>query len=405
MRGRHPFRQPAPPPPLPLVHNLSALNVHEYDVFAVCSSLFWRTKRELVQTFFEHLAAIGSRGFLAANEVAVCEAASASLGLTCIVSQTFRRDGSLSKERWRIMLDILRRHHRIMYAGLDVRFLQPVSSWMRAAGPEVADAVFEGGFNMVTQTVGEFTPDLALLHPSSITIGLLERLMVALQGRSLVGLPAFLQEASLLRFNLMGPAEQDLLRDFLLSSLYNRTVAVRKYQIARGGAASYRVGARLGAGVAVGESGELPRCGSTWEARHPKWRAACAGAAIVDEADLPYRLPYRVHDNGVIVRGSGGLRVFLSNGVGLRVSSQPCRTCSDWDVRRTMALHCLTKLPSCLNLSLCSCLWPQSQGADPTTRRGDETRARSQRRMAHLRAYGIGGGGGRGGRGPRHLPP
>ena len=191
--------------------------MHEFDVFSVASSLFWRTQPGLIAAFFAHLSEIGSRGFLAANDVSVCEAASAQHRIQCIVSNNYRHDGALSKERWMITLSVLRRGHRIAYAGLDVRFLQPVASWFNATSD--LDLAFEGNYGL--QKIGHFTPDFALAQPTPSAIHFMEGLVSVIRSRSLAGLPAFLQDPVLLRFNLMGPAEQDLLKDFVNSALYN----------------------------------------------------------------------------------------------------------------------------------------------------------------------------------------
>ena len=363
-------------PLLPAMYNLSQLDVERYDVFAVCSKLFWRTKVDLVQMFFQHLTEVGSSGFLAASDVSVCEAAAAKLGVRCIVSRRYPRDNALSKERWHIALEILRRGHSIAYAGLDVRFLRPVRGWLTIASADQVDAAFEGGFDIADRKLGDFTPDFALLHPTRRAISFLERLTVTLLGRSLEGLPAFLQEPSLLRFNLMGPAEQDLLKDALLSTLHNRTVVVRKYMLARQAALSYKPGARL-AGQTVGDKhamGALPHCGGGRRAaQRPEWRAACRGGGVVLESDLP-PLPFTWLPHGVRVE-SPLLRVFLTNGVGLRVGLLPCQACQGWTPSRTLGFHCLTKLPECLNLTRCACL---HQPAPPRRRSGGGTsRARA----------------------------
>ena len=83
----------------------------------------------------------------------------------------------------------------------------------------------------------------------------------------------------------MGPAEQDLLRDLLLSALYNRTVVVRKYSLARDAAMGYADGARL-AGTLVNRS-SMPHCSRAAIRRNPDWgESACLGAGVVDEHDL-----------------------------------------------------------------------------------------------------------------------
>lgn len=154
--------------------SLDRLDVAKYEIFAVSSGLFWRQQRPLISSFFEHLASIGSRGFLAANDARVCEGAVEQLGVACVVSRRYVRDGSLSKERWHIMRGVLRRNHRIAYAGLDVRFLRPVRAWFDATSG--ADAAFEGAYSALTRKLSDFTPDFVLAYPTANAIWLIDRL-------------------------------------------------------------------------------------------------------------------------------------------------------------------------------------------------------------------------------------
>ena len=377
-----PRRRPRPrpqPPPLPAHFNLSTFDIHKYDVFAVCSKLFWRTKPDLIANFFAHLHAISTPGFLAANDVSVCEAVSARLGVACIVSREYVHDGALSKERWQIILNVLKRSHRIAYAGLDMRFLKPVASWYDGSSSST-DFAFEGRYDNFFQRLGDFTPDWVVAFPTPKAIAFLEFLVAIIRRRSLAGLPAYLQEPLLLRANLMGPAEQDLLKDAVLSVLFNRTVVIRKYSLARAaayehpewiahrimGGANQSSSPAAGAAAAAAPTAKIlafPNCGLRDLARHPEWEQPCRGAGVVNDSDLPrLTVPpgYRVteHARGTLV-STPSLSILLSNGMSIRTGALPCASCH-WDVTRVLALHCLAKFTQCLNMSLCRCLWPST---------------------------------------------
>lgn len=336
--------------------SLSALDVTRYEVFTVTSKLFWRTKLHLTRLFFDHLQSIGSTGFIATADASICASVSAAYGVACVVSKHYKNDPALSKERWHIILSILRRKKSIMYAGLDVRFLQPVHSWY-AASINV-DAAFEGYTSSVRGKDGHrvrvtlFTPDLVLARPTERSIAFFERLVEVIRARSLDGLPQFLQDRTLLRFNLMGPAEQELLRDELLTALHNRTVVTRKYGLARGAAATME-GTFL-AGQMVSRS-TLPRCDARSLKIHHNWRNdACRGSGVVSDFDLPPLHAMR-HEHGTRIV-TPLLTVLLSDGVGMRSGKWPCRPdrCGKMLVdNKTLAVHCLDKQPKCLNITNC----------------------------------------------------
>ena len=331
--------------------SLARLDVGQYDVFAVASAAYWRTRQPLVRDFFAHLTALGSRGFLATKEPTVCVEATATLGIGCVVSQHFSRDGALSKERWFVMMSLLRRGSRIAYAGLDVRFLQPLSRYYAVSSR--ADLAFEGTFNEEKGRIGDFTPDVALAHPRARAVAWLQNVVHALRGRSLDGLPDHLQDNTLLRFNLMGPAEQDALKDCLLSALYNRTVALRKYQLAHLSALAM-AGKRV-AGRVVNAS-TLANCASSPSRIRRLYADQCRGGGVVSTYGLP-PLESSVEDagGGRLVR-TPWLTVHLSNRVAIRSGVHPCKRClTAAESRRTLALHCLTKQPECLNITTCAC--------------------------------------------------
>ena len=359
-------------------HNftLANLDVRSYEVFAVASVRFWQERRPLIKAFFVHLRDIGSAGFLATSVPSVCREALTELpGIACVAGMHYRYDGALSKERWRILLHFARRGRGLVYAGLDVRFVWPVASLTRFAAQHFADAAFEGSGD------GQhlhFTPDLAAVFPTARAIALLEALMVQLRARSLDGLPAYMQDRSLLRYNLMGPAEQDLLADALLSVLYNTTVAIRKFTVASGAA--------LESGVpSMAHNASLPQCtgaGARADGHTRAWQAACASAGILLREDLPRPRPAQIRQGPKEVQpaarlaavqeatleargrllSSAHLRVILlGNGLGMQSSPTACSPSlahvdQCWDPRLVFALHCLGKHPSCLDVARCRCL-------------------------------------------------
>lgn len=203
---------------------------------------------------------------------------------------------------------------------------------------------------MNTGRVGRFTPDLAAAFPTPRTVSFLERLLARMKHRSLDGLPTYLrEERSLLSFNLMGPAEQDLLRDELLSTLHNRTVVVRKFLIA-----NRELKARYGA-----RNQTLPQCARLLGAGRvdTEERGRCAaGAGVLQDSalDLLDATPQR---HGILVR-SAQLSVLLSSFIGLvEVRPQSCSRCSKVARRAregiVLAIHCLGKDPDCLKPCKC----------------------------------------------------
>jgi len=345
---------------------LSSFDVRRYDVFTLCSLHFWRERRDLVVGFFAHLRDVNTSGFLVTPSAPLCRDVTASLGVACVSTQSYRLDGALSKERWRVILHCLQRQHRIAYAGLDVRFLHPVRTLLHETGSSqkgsAVDVGFEGAFDRRAGRVSSFTPDLAWGFPTSRAIGFLTSLTSQLRERSLDGLPEYMRrEPSLLAYNVMGPAEQDLLRDALLGYLYNRSVAVNKYQLALGGAED--LCRRLGRCVSPHTNASLPECppggGRDTPPTSPShW--ACGAAAVLGEAALE-RLPFAPSGLGGVVT-SPTLTAFLSDGKGVMSGALACNGARPTACvapphgRRPLAIHCGGKDPACLTLAGCPCL-------------------------------------------------
>lgn len=350
--------------------SLAKLDVRRYDVFAVCSDAFWRRRRPLVQSFFAHLRSANGHGFLVTPSPHICHAVTAEMGITCVAEHHYWHDGALSKERWRVLLYAAQRGHRLMYAGLDLRFLRPVQSVFDAVRTDGAvDAAFEGKFTRHLSRVHDFTPDLVAVFPTSRLVHFLERLVDLLRGRTTDGLPRYMRVPQLLRFNLMGPAEQDLLRDALLSTLYNQTVVTRKYAIAMQAAAAMCKDSSSPC-LTPARNPSLPRCppagaAAALAAASPlAW--ACAGAGVLAESALG-RLPYQQTEHGAITIRTPLLAIHITDRTVLnphqwaRHCQPPIAAQCSWALQATppfVAVHCLGKDPSCLELSRCPC-WQQ----------------------------------------------
>ena len=362
-------------------YTLHRLDAGRYEVFAVASERFWRERRTLVTAFFQHLHDIGSVGFLATPVEAVCREAQHVLpGVACVAGMHYRFDGALSKERWRILLHFARRGFGLVYAGLDIRFVWPVSQLIGFTRHVSVDSAFEGSFGTSSQRL-HFTPDLAVTLPTPNTLQLLESIVSLLRSRSLEGLPRYMQDRSLLRYNLMGPAEQDLLHDALLSALHNRSVAIRKFTLASGAAVESGV-------PSMEHNASLPQCTPAGaRTATARWRRACAHAAVLRAADLP------VLDASDMKRGtllaSAHLRVMLMGGpyrtsAGMITSARPCTSSCHWEPADVFALHCLTKAPQCLDLSQCRCLTHSQQWCAAHVPRGSRGL-----RMCHRDGHGY----------------
>lgn len=345
--------------------SLARLDVHRYDVFTVCSDVFWRTRRSLVTSFFAHLRSVNGSGFLVAPAPSICQAAMAQIGVQCVAVQHYRHDGALSKERWRVLLHSVRQGHRLMYAGLDMRFLQPIPRVFDAVRTDAAvDAAFEGRYIRHLSRVRDFTPDLIAAFPTPRLINFFERIVNLLRARSTDGLPRYMRVPQLLGFNLMGPAEQDLLRDALLSTLYNRSVVARKYDIAIQAAMTMCKDARMQC-IAPAINLSLPRCpsagGAALSTASPlHW--ACAGTGILAENVLG-KLPYQATPHGGVDVRMPALSIHLTDRSVLRpvqwerhcqsLAASQCQ--GPLDEAPPLAVHCTGKDPSCLDLSRCAC--------------------------------------------------
>ena len=121
-------------------------SVWNYEAFTVSTAVFFRRKPQVVLGFFEAMRRQNSTAFLASQDEHVCSAV-AQHNITCIVSRRMLntsgvRDTMMSMERWSIAAQFLERGQRILHAGADFRFLQPLRSFYDACG--AVDAAFDG---------------------------------------------------------------------------------------------------------------------------------------------------------------------------------------------------------------------------------------------------------------------
>ena len=337
-----------------LEHQLSAID-GSFEVFAMCSALFWKSWQPLVLDFFHRLKHVNSSGLLVGRTRSVCDGASAH-GLACVVGQNFsgKQDPMGMMERWRVIHHFLTRRQRIIFAGVDVRFIRPaeqVFAAVRADSP-IADGAFESAVSWTHKIVESFTPDIVVAFPTTNMLRFVEAILAAYHAPLLDGLPPQLRLPELLRHptHLKGPAQQDMLFDTFLSRLYGRQVAVRKVGMARNWLC----------------------CRAHWRARKQAKRlgttpnlesCACLRSGVDAAADRDARirlgsLSMTQATHGVVVT-TPELTVLATDG-GLTVSGYaPCSNCAKWRSPAAVhAIHCRGKNPACLDVERCAC-WPR----------------------------------------------
>ena len=340
--------------------DISQLDVRRFDIFSVVSDRYWARAPLFVRSFVAHAKEVETPAFLVARSASVCRAAVTELAVSCVVSRHYDRDDALSKERWRILLHCVQLRHRMMYVGMDVRFLRPARSFFDAV-PTEADAAFEGALDSRKSRVIHFTPDLAAAFPTSRSEAFLRRLVKLIDdGPTLDGLPVYMRDKSLLRSNLLGPAEQDLLFDALLSTIYGRLVVARKYALAL--AAANRQCTLGRACRSPAHNASLPQCVGTSGVA----ASSCADTGVLEELELG-TLNTSQDRAGTLVR-SPRLRVFMTDGRSVLTGSHFCLTATRcrWALSSTppLAIHCAGKEPECLNMTQCVCQqWRARQSA------------------------------------------
>ena len=218
--------------------DLHAIDVRMFEVFSVATPRFWRLRSDVVLGLFSHLKSMhGSTALLISQEEHVCEQVSRR-GISCVVSRHFSNqsvadlDTMMSKERWFIIDHFLQRGQRIIHCGADLRFTQPPRRLFEVSGS--VDSAVDGLVNLDISAVVHFTPDLLLFNPTAKGITFVRAILAAFRAPTAEGLPPELLRPEVMRDRkgLMGPAQQDLLMDTLLSTFYSRPVSLRKIAIA-----------------------------------------------------------------------------------------------------------------------------------------------------------------------------
>lgn len=383
--------QPAPATPINLTTSLAQLDTSRFDVFAVSSAFFWRTKRPVIAGFFENVQAQGGRGFLVTNHVRVChEVHRTHPWIACMYHRERRlgRDAQLSRGRWAVVHHFLRRGSPVVAAGADVRFLQPVSRLFDLLSEPGVDAAFEGDVftksrplpGVASGKLGGFTPDLIAAKPTANAVRFFERVVDGIGAPTFDGLPSRLRQPKLMAHYaraliLMGPAEQDYIKDTFLSALYNRTVVARKFALAKNNLKHHEWALADCPGIQVATTAMRPPAtvrptAAALTRSSARGRTARGGDAdllcpgesqgrtIWREGQLPPLAHVELRRSGTLVR-TPWLTVILSGARSkgfLRAGRTPCARCEDWDPAQTLALHCLDKEVQCLNISECPCL-------------------------------------------------
>lgn len=335
--------------------SLDALDWRGFEVFTVASQQFWfglparEGYRSVVVQFFAQLQRIGSAGFLVSHALGVCNEATELHGIPCVFSRNFSRrsDSMMSMERWRVIEHFMARGRPIVCAGADVRFVQSIRSMQTAMQSAVhVDAAFEAAALLYSGggTVRAFTPDLILAWPTPRTVEFVRQVLAELRASPLQGLPMEMQQKRLLKYRteLVGPAQQDLLMDVLLSALHGKPVFLRRTALAR----------------------ELLRLTSERQQLR-------RGPRIDERADVRARKGLgKLHvartPHGPVLQ-SPHFAALMTSDASTVTAFAPCapRKCARWSPRLVYALHCLGKHPGCLNVSQCDCpgtavYWPHA---------------------------------------------
>ena len=334
-------------------HQLTNLNV-QVEVFTICSALFWKAWQPIVLGFFHRLRQVNTSGLLVGRTPSVCDGASLH-GLPCVVGQNFtqKQDPMGMMERWHVIHHFLsRRQQRIIFAGADVRFVQPAArifSGVLADSP-IADGAFESAVSLQHRIIDQFTPDLVVAFPTTNMVALVEAILAAYHAPLLHGLPPELRVPELRRHptRLKGPAQQDMLFDTFLSRLYGRPVALRKTAVARNWLCCRAHWRARKKAKREGTAPDLEACTCT--------RAGANAAADFQARKRLGPLAMAQAAHGVVV-STPHLTLLATNG-GLTMSGYaPCKSCASWRSPAAVhAIHCRGKSPDCLDVGRCACL-------------------------------------------------
>ena len=354
-------------------HRLDQLDVQAFHVFAVCSPLFWKTRRQLAVDFFEDLQRVQTAGFLVGRSLEVCSDAS-RLNIVCVLGNNFtaRQDPMGMMERWHVILHFLLRGQRIIFAGLDVRFTRPVHNMYAAAhAPDAAiDVAFEASVWWEWKIVKQFTPDIVVAFPTEKMMNFVTAVLSRYNEHLYDGLPSALRVRKLRRHmtRLKGPAQQDMLFDVLLSTLYNRHVAVRKVGLAQNFLCCQAKLERKLSGTRKHMSSPVDANGDSLATQAAS--CVCRRGINSDEDVMARRrlgaLPMMRTSYGTLLRtpyltmlaADGKLTMSMHHLAENHHETDICAICSAWNgyANSTYAIHCQGKSPSCLNFDRCKCL-------------------------------------------------
>jgi len=339
--------------------SIASLDLSEFDVFAICSSQFWAHRQALVLGFFEQLRRQRTRGLLIGRAREVCTGAVARQ-IPCVVSRNFtaKRDPMGMMERWVVLQHFLAQRHRVVFAGVDVRFTLPAQAMLAAVEAAGVDGAFESKVNLKHGRVHAFTPDVIAALPTSSMAAFVDAVLLRFHEPLYAMLPPDLRVPAIRQHptRLKGPAQQDMLYDTLLSTLYGRPMAMRKTLVARNFLccwSKYRM--KQSTSAQRGREAVRRFAGASVDAE------ACTCSRNVDTAHEEValaqlsKLSMTPHTYGVVV--STPLLRWLATNEKLVVSMfDPCAVCHKWNASLVHALHCQGKSPRCLNLANCECL-------------------------------------------------
>ena len=339
-----------------------------FDLFTVATPLFMRTQFPgLYQEFFEVARILGSSAFLVTKRVADCDAA-ARLGIACAVSNVETRRGCegqrapagqcgsersadvmMSQEKWVVIAHFLSRGRRIMFAGADARLLRPTRALFRAVRAVRADVCFDSPADQ--HSIPKFTPDIFAFLPTRRALAFVGRVRAAIHALT----DPLIKEAV---GDLVGPAEQDLLHDVLLSTVYRFPLAVRTRWRAKVLFGKY--------GYAEATERLIERHGSRWAASHPAspsvpWHSRDDVDRLTARREERVRKGLRQQfgplnatlraDGGSVVTSRDLSILFGADSVfaGPELTCQ--KLCSTQRRRRPFAVHCGGKQTACLMLT------------------------------------------------------
>jgi len=326
----------------------AALPSGDLQLFAVSSSLFWEERWPEVLSFFAHLRHDGVPAFLVGRSAKVCEGAG-SHGITCVLGRTYSEadDPMGMMERWAFIRQAVAQGRAVAYAGIDVRFFRPVASLFRAVRASVqVDAAFEGSMTTDGRVVS-FTPDVVVAFPTARTLAFVSAVLEGMNATAFSGLPPVLHHPGLATSHyqryLMGPAQQDLLLDTLLSTLHGRPIALRKTLVASNVICCHFAGEGVG--------GPKCRC-------HMHRRLGLLSLDHRAEIRAHRRLgqlPVQTTPAGAVVT-TAGLTALMFQGRMTVAAFNPCGYCHRFKPGVAHAIHCLGKNPKCLDLTQCACV-------------------------------------------------